>query len=236
MARKTQRKINNNIRQLRIDDLKTFEAITEKQKETYKAYDEEKNLLLHGLAGTGKSFVSLYLALEEVLDPSNDYENVYIVRSTVPTREMGFLPGTEEEKIAIYEAPYRSICTELFGESDAYNMLKRQQVIHFMSTSYVRGLTINDSIVIVDEMQNLNLHELDSIITRLGKNSKIIFCGDYTQTDLLKNSDKQGIITFMKILNSMSHFASIEFGIDDIVRSALIREYIVAKHNLGVST
>lgn len=236
MARKTQRKTNNNIRQLRIDDLKTFEAITEKQKETYKAYDEEKNLLLHGLAGTGKSFVSLYLALEEVLDPSNDYENVYIVRSTVPTREMGFLPGTEEEKIAIYEAPYRSICTELFGESDAYNMLKRQQVIHFMSTSYVRGLTINDSIVIVDEMQNLNLHELDSIITRLGKNSKIIFCGDYTQTDLLKNSDKQGIITFMKILNSMSHFACIEFGIDDIVRSALIREYIIAKHKLGVST
>lgn len=236
MARKTQRKTNNNIRQLRIDDLKTFEAITEKQKETYKAYDEEKNLLLHGLAGTGKSFVSLYLALEEVLDPSSDYENIYIVRSTVPTREMGFLPGTEEEKIAIYEAPYRSICSELFDESDAYNMLKRQNLVTFMSTSYVRGLTINNAIVIVDELQNLTFHELDSIITRLGKNSKIIFCGDYTQSDLIKSSDRQGILRFMKILDSMSHFACIEFGIDDIVRSALIREYIIAKHKLGVST
>lgn len=235
MARKKQRTVNNNIRQLRIDDLKTFEPITEKQRETYKAYDEEKNLLLHGLAGTGKSFVSLYLALEEVLDPSNDYEDIYIVRSTVPTREMGFLPGTEEEKIAIYEAPYRSICSELFDESDAYNMLKRQKIVTFMSTSYVRGLTINNAIVIVDELQNLTFHELDSVITRLGKNSKIIFCGDYTQSDLVKSNDRQGILRFMKILNSMNHFASIEFGIDDIVRSALIRDYIVTKHNLGIS-
>jgi predicted ribonuclease YlaK len=234
MARKKE-KINNNIRQLRIDDLKTFEAITKKQQDTFKNYDEGQNLLLHGLAGTGKTFISLYLALEEVMDASSDYSSIYIVRSTVPTREMGFLPGNEEEKIGIYEAPYRSICRELFDESEAYNMLKRQKVVNFISTSYIRGLTINNSIVIVDEMQNLNLHELDSIITRLGKNSKIIFCGDYTQTDLIKQQEKQGIVRFMEILNSMNHFSSVEFGIDDIVRSPLIKEYIVAKHKLGVS-
>jgi len=221
------------LKKVRIDDLLTFKPITHNQEKTYKSYKEGNHLLLHGIAGTGKTFLSLYLALEEVLDPSSIYEDVFIVRSVVSTRDMGFLPGDEQEKVSIYEAPYRSICRELFGIRDAYDALKQQQNVKFMSTSFIRGITINNSIVIVDECQNLNFHELDSIITRIGKNSKIIFCGDYTQTDLTRENDKRGIINFMKILKEINEFETVEFMIDDIVRSDFLKSYIIAKYKLG---
>jgi phosphate starvation-inducible PhoH-like protein/PhoH-like ATPase len=221
------------LKKVRIDDLLTFQPITDNQKKTYESYKENKHLLLHGIAGTGKTFLSLYLALEEVLDPITVYEDVFIVRSVVSTRDIGFLPGDEQEKVSIYEAPYRSICRELFGIRDAYDSLKQQGNVKFMSTSFIRGITINNAVVIVDECQNLNFHELDSIITRIGKNSKIIFCGDYTQTDLTRENDKRGILNFMKILKSLKEFETIEFLIDDIVRSDFLKSYIIAKYKLG---
>ena len=221
------------LKKVRIDDLLTFEPITENQTKTYEAYKQNKHLLLHGIAGTGKTFLSLYLALEEVLDPSTVYEDVFLVRSVVSTRDIGFLPGDEQEKVSIYEAPYRSICRELFGIKDSYDALKQQGNIKFMSTSFIRGITINNAVVIVDECQNLNFHELDSIITRIGKNSKIIFCGDYTQTDLTRENDKRGILNFMKILKSLNEFETVEFLIDDIVRSDFLKSYIIAKYKLG---
>jgi phosphate starvation-inducible protein PhoH len=221
------------LKKVRIDDLLTFKPITHNQEKTYKAYKEGSHLLLHGIAGTGKTFLSLYLALEEVLDPSTVYDDILIVRSVVSTRDMGFLPGDEQEKVSIYEAPYRSICRELFGIRDAYDSLKQQGNVKFMSTSFIRGITINNAVVIVDECQNLNFHELDSIITRIGKNSKIIFCGDYTQTDLTRENDKRGILNFMKILKSLEEFETVEFMIDDIVRSDFLKSYIIAKYKLG---
>ena len=221
------------LKKVRIDDLLTFQPITENQQKTYDAYKDDKHLLLHGIAGTGKTFLSLYLSLEEVLDPSTVYEDVFIVRSVVSTRDIGFLPGDEQEKVSIYEAPYRSICRELFGIKDSYDALKQQNNVKFMSTSFIRGITINNAVVIVDECQNLNFHELDSIITRIGKNSKIIFCGDYTQTDLTRDNDKRGIVNFMKILKSIKEFETIEFGIDDIVRSDFLKSYIIAKYKFG---
>ena len=223
----------NHLKRVRIDDLLTFQPITENQTLTYDAYKNDKHLLLHGIAGTGKTFISLYLALEDVLDPSTVYDDVFIVRSVVSTRDIGFLPGDEQEKVSIYEAPYRSICRELFGIKDSYDSLKQQNNVKFMSTSFIRGITINNAVIIVDECQNLNFHELDSIITRLGKNSKIIFCGDYTQSDLTKESDKTGIINFMKILKELPEFTTVEFGINDIVRSDFLKSYIIAKYTLG---
>ena len=214
------------LKKVRIDDLLTFQPITENQQKTYNAYKKDKHLLLHGIAGTGKTFLSLYLSLEEVLDPSTVYEDVFIVRSVVSTRDIGFLPGDEQEKVSIYEAPYRSICRELFGIKDSYDALKQQNNVKFMSTSFIRGITINNAVVIVDECQNLNFHELDSIITRIGKNSKIIFCGDYTQTDLTRDNDKRGIVNFMKILRSIPEFETVEYGIEDIVRSDFLKSYI----------
>ena len=223
----------NHLKRVRIDDLLTFQPITDNQTLTYDAYKNDKHLLLHGIAGIGKTFLSLYLALEDVLDPSTVYDDVFIVRSVVSTRDIGFLPGDEQEKVSIYEAPYRSICRELFGIKDSYDSLKQQNNVKFMSTSFIRGITINNAVIIVDECQNLNFHELDSIITRLGKNSKIIFCGDYTQSDLTKESDKTGIINFMKILKELPEFTTVEFGINDIVRSDFLKSYIIAKYTLG---
>jgi phosphate starvation-inducible protein PhoH len=221
-------------RKIRIDDLSILEPLTQKQRETISAYRKDKNLLLHGIAGTGKTFLALSLAFEEVLDPSNDYNFVGIVRSTVPTREMGFLKGDDKEKIAVYEAPYSAICGELFGISDAYESLKGQGAVHFMSTAFIRGITLNDCVIIVDEFENLSFHELDSIITRMGKNSKIIFCGDYTQSDLTKTNERNGCLDFMKILKDMKRFEFLEFGIEDIVRGDTVRDYIISKYKLGL--
>ena len=223
----------HHLKKVRIDDLLTFSPITPNQEKTFQSYHNNKHLLLHGIAGTGKTFMSLYLALEEVLDTSTIYDDIFIVRSVVSTRDIGFLPGDEQEKVSIYEAPYRSICSELFGMKDAYDALKQQSNIKFISTSFIRGITLNNAVVIVDECQNLNFHELDSIITRIGKNSKIIFCGDYTQTDLTRENDKKGILRFMKIIKEIPEFSTIEFLVDDIVRSDFLKSYIIAKYKLG---
>lgn len=221
-------------RKIRIDDLATLSPLTQKQRDTMSSYRNNKNLLLHGIAGTGKTFLGLSLAFEEVLDPSNDYESVVIVRSTVPTRDMGFLKGDDKEKIAVYEAPYSALCGELFGIPSAYDSLKDQGAVQFISTAFIRGLTLNNCIVIVDEFENLSFHELDSIITRMGKNSKIIFCGDYTQSDLQKTNERNGCLNFMKILKEMRKFDFIEFGVEDIVRGDTVRDYILTKYKLGL--
>jgi predicted ribonuclease YlaK len=223
------------LRAVRIDDLGTFDALTDNQQITFDEYAKDKSLLLHGVAGTGKTFLGMLLGLEEVLDPSYVYNQLCIVRSVVPTRNIGFLKGTDEEKIAIYELPYRLICKELFSSETAYDALKQQGNVQFISTSFIRGLTFDNAIILVDEMQNLTFHELDSIITRPGKNSKVILCGDYTQTDLDKSSDKEGIKTFMRILNRMNEFSTVEFGVDDIVRSDFVKSYIIAKLELGIT-
>lgn len=244
MARSISKKNNNRAsitedapkpqRRIRIDDLESISALTQKQRDTMNSYRNNKNLLLHGIAGTGKTYLALGLAFEEVLDPSTDYNSVVIVRSTVPTRDMGFLKGDDKEKIAVYEAPYTALCRELFGINNAYDCLKAQGAVQFISTAFIRGLTLNDCIVIVDEVQNLSFHELDSILTRIGKNSKIIFCGDYTQSDFIKTNERNGCLDFMKILKQMNHFDFIEFGIEDIVRGPLVKEYIIAKYKLGL--
>jgi len=207
--------------------------MTKNQMLAFDEFELDKNLLLNGCAGTGKTFISLYLALKSIASNKNDIHKVTIVRSIVPTRDVGFLPGDLTKKTDLYESPYMAMCSELFSRGDAYAILKQKAVLEFLPTSYIRGITISDSIVIVDEMQNLNYHELDSIITRMGENSRIIFCGDFNQSDLIKKSEKNGILDFMKILDRMKSFSRIEFIKDDIVRSGLVREYIIAKEKIS---
>lgn len=215
--------------------MKKIEPLTENQKLSFECFDKGKNLMLHGIAGTGKSFISLYLALREIMDNKNSqYKKVIIVRSVVPTRNMGFLPGSNKEKSKVYEAPYYAICTELFGRGDAYDILKQRNMVDFISTSFIRGITLNNSIIVVDEIANMTLHELDSIITRVGKNCKIIFSGDFRQSDFTKEHEKNGLTEFMKIINHMKSFAFIDFKEADIVRSGLVREYIIQKDKLGI--
>lgn len=217
---------------LKIDHLITVEPMTLSQEVVFKAWDDGFNVVLTGSAGTGKTYTALYLALEDVLDKGTEWQSVVIVRSVVPTREIGFLPGTLEEKIDAYTGPYRQICTELFDDREAYDKLVKNDTIQFVSTSHVRGTTFNDAIIIVDEMQNLTFHELDTIITRVGRNCRILFCGDYYQSDFVKTGDKQGIMTFLEILEIMKKFTVVEFTWADIVRSDFVRDYIMTKEML----
>lgn len=213
--------------------LKSIKPLTESQKETFKEYDNGKNLLLHGVAGTGKSFISLYLALEDVLSGLTPYHKVLIIRTAVPSRDQGFLPGNLKEKMKQYEDPYVSICTELFGRGDAYDVLKNKGIIDFTTTSYLRGLTFNNSIIILDEYQNGNFSELETVITRIGDNSKIIICGDFRQTDLNKHNDMSGLKKINDILLLMESVAHVEFKIKDILRSHFVKEFIISKEKLG---
>jgi phosphate starvation-inducible protein PhoH len=223
----------NNTLKIRIDDLKTFDPLTENQKLFFEAYKRQDYFVaLHGVAGTGKTFIAVYKALEEVLDKSNPFNKIIIVRSAVQSREMGHLPGDVGEKMEIYQQPYRQICHTLFGRSDAYQRLEEQGYIQFISTSFIRGMSFDDAIIIVDEMQNMNFEEIDTVMTRVGYRSKIIWCGDYRQTDLRKSNDKSGLLRFFDIAMHMSAFTRIEFTADDIVRSSLVKDYILAKLKL----
>ena len=222
------------------DMMRDIEPLTDNQKSLFEAYAKDQNLVAYGVAGTGKTFITLYNALRDVLDPSTPYEKVYIVRSLVATREIGFLPGDHDDKSCLYQIPYKHMVKYMFempSEADfnmLYGNLKAQDTIDFWSTSFIRGTTFDKTIVIVDEFQNLNYHELDSIMTRVGSQSKIMFCGDASQSDLIKTNERNGIIDFMQILRIMSSVDVIEFGVDDIVRSGLVKEYILAKLEIGL--
>lgn len=229
-------KQKNNTLTVRLDDLMTFEPLTETQHKVFDAFDDEENLVLAGSAGTGKTFIALYLALEQVLDPETTYKKVVIIRSVVPTRDIGFLPGTANEKMDMYTAPYKNICTELFGDKNTWGKLTNSSnQIQFDSTSFIRGTTYEDAIIIVDEMQNLTFHELDSVITRVGRGSRIMFCGDYYQSDFRFQDEKDGIFKFLRILENMKHFTVINFTWKDIVRSGIVRDYIMTKEMLDIT-
>ncbi len=225
---------------INLDYIRNIDPLTDNQERLFDSYDNGKNIVAYGAAGTGKTFITLYNALQDVLNEKSPYEKIYIVRSLVATREIGFLPGDHEDKSSLYQIPYKNMVKYMFEmptDSDfemLYGNLKNQGTISFWSTSFIRGTTLDNAVIIVDEFQNLNFHELDSIITRVGENTKIMFCGDATQSDLVKTNEKNGIIDFMRILHQMPSFDIIEFGLEDIVRSGLCKEYLVAKAELGM--
>ncbi len=205
--------------------LQEIEPLTRNQ---LKAFESNNHLLLHGLAGTGKTFISSYLAFDDM--SKGIFEKLVIIRSAVPTRDIGFLPGTEKEKGSVYEEPYKDIANELFGRGDAYGILKQKSLVEFMTTSFIRGITLKHAVIMIDECQNMSFHELDSIITRMGEGCRVIFCGDFRQADLKQN----GMQDFIQVLKRMNEFDFIEFGVDDIVRSEFVKNYIIAKNELGL--
>ena len=222
------------------DMLRDIEPLTENQQKLFDSYANSKNIIAYGAAGTGKTFITLFNALNDVLDTSTPYEKIYIVRSLVSTREIGFLPGDHEDKSFLYQIPYKNMVKYMFELPSAadfemlYGNLKAQETISFWSTSFIRGTTFDRAIILVDEFQNLNFHELDSIMTRVGENTKIMFCGDATQSDLIKQNERNGIIDFMRVLRLMSSVDISEFGVEDIVRSGLVKEFILAKMELNL--
>lgn len=248
MSRKTQVSANNDIEtaqtkskinhhlKLRIDDLKTFEPLTANQKKFFDAYKRGDYFVgLFGSPGVGKTFLALLKGLEEVLDKGNSFKQIVVVRSAVQVRDQGYVPGDLEEKMEIYEAPYKEICNTLFGRPDAWQRLKEQHVARFISTTAIRGISIDDAVIIVDECQSMSWHELSSVITRTGHRSKIIFVGDLKQNDLIKSkNDVSGLKQFIEVAESMSEFTRIDFTPDDIVRSSLVKSFIVACDKMGL--
>ena len=233
MATKKNKEVNMN-------DLVAIKPITDNQKVVFSTWKKGLNQFLFGAAGTGKTFISLYLALQEIMDLKKPADKVILVRSLIPTREIGFLPGDEEDKAALNQVPYRNMVQFMFempneqAFNGLYDKLKAQGSLYFLSTSFLRGLTFDNSIIIVDECQNLNFHELDTIITRVGQDSKIVFCGDFGQTDLVRNNEKNGLHDFMRILEEMKEFNCTEFTIGDIVRSGFVRSYLINKTKMGI--
>jgi phosphate starvation-inducible PhoH-like protein len=223
-----------------LDHLIELQPLTENQEKLFDAYDKGKNIVAHGYPGTGKSLCLLYKALEDVLDPKTPYKKVIMVRSTVATRDIGFLKGSVEEKISEYEKPYKYMIKNLFDfNSDEqyellYGNLKAQKSFYFMSTSFVRGMTFDECVLIIDEFSNMSFHELDSLITRVGMDCKIHFSGDLEQTDLIKTTEKTGAPSFLRILKEMDSFERIDFEVNDIIRSGTVKEYIMAKNKLGL--
>lgn len=227
------RKVQSTRKETPTIQVKNFHPLTENQKRTYSAFDTDQNLLLHGSAGTGKTFLALYLSLRCIMR-GDAPKPIVILRSVVPSRDMGFLPGKMEEKSAVYEEPYRGLCAEICGHPTAYDYLKRNNYIQFSTTSFLRGMTFRDNIVIVDEAQNCSGHELNTIMTRIGEGCRMIVCADFTQTDLQRSEEKSGFRNFMKIAQNMRSFEHVEFTREDIVRSSFVKEYIETKEQLGL--
>jgi len=227
-------------KEISANDLAAIKPVTDSQQTVFDTWKEGKNQFLFGCAGTGKTFVSLYLALQQVLKNETPYDKVIVVRSLIPTREIGFLPGDEEDKAALYQVPYANMMQFMFEQPNEqaftmlYDRLKSQGSFYFMSTSFLRGLNFDNSIIIVDECQNLNFHELDTIITRVGQDSKIFFCGDFGQSDLTRTNERNGLMDFLQILHEMNEFNCTEFNIGDIVRSGFVRSYLIQKTKLGM--
>lgn len=222
-----------------------IKPMTDTQQDAWDSWADGYHLFLHGIAGTGKTFIAMYLALNEVFSGSQYedseynqrlYEKVFIVRSTVPSREQGFMPGTQKQKEAVYEEPYVDIGNKLFGRKDAYDLLKQREKVEFRSTSFLRGCTFENCILIIDECQNMADNELHTVMTRVGENCKIIFCGDVKQDDLTSERKKEvsGLRDFMKVIRNMKEFDFIEFMAEDIVRSALVKSYIIERDKLGL--
>lgn len=213
-------------------ELKDVKPLTENQARVFEVYSQGKQLMLTGMAGTGKSFLALYLAFKDLVD--GRINSINIIRSTVPSRDMGFLPGTLKEKLAAYEDPYQQIVNELFGRDDAWFILCKKGYLNMMSTSYLRGVTYKNVAMIVDEVQNCTLQELDTVITRVGSGCRVMLCGDIKQNDLLTGKNQSGLPLFEKIISQMPEFECVTFGVDDIVRSGLVRSYLMSKHKLGL--
>lgn len=215
-----------------LNSMPTITPLTLNQKKAFDAYHKNKNIVLHGTAGTGKTFVAFYLALSDVLE-SQYYHKMVIIRSVVPSREMGFLPGNQKEKIKVYESPYYGICTELFDRGDAYDILKQKNQIEFISTSFIRGTTLKDCVVVVDEIQNMTWAELSTVLTRIGDNCRIILCGDTKQSDLTEKTGKSDILKLLEVCKNMKSFEFIQMTRNDIVRSGFVKEFIINCEDLG---
>lgn len=214
--------------------LKKIKPLTENQEKTFEAYEEGNHLILSGSAGSGKSFLAMYLGLKDLLEDGSHYNKIIIIRSAVPSRDLGFVPGTLEEKAKIYQEPYQNIVNELIGRGDAWHFLLHKEIVEFQTTSFLRGLTFRDCIIVFDEFQSATFHEIDTVLTRIGENCRFVLCGDFNQNDLNNKKEKSGFSDVINILERIDNVSHIKFSINDIVRSGFVKEYITQKEKLSL--
>ena len=209
--------------------LSRITPLTPNQERLFTLFNEGHNIFVHGWAGTGKTLLSLYLGLRDVLDSETPRDKIIIVRSVVPSRDMGFMPGNMKEKSKVYELPYADAAAQLVAGSNSYEVMKSKGVIEFTTTSFLRGLTFTNAVIYIDEIQNLADHEIHTVMTRIGDGCRVIVSGDVRQTDFMKDPDRLGCMTFIRTVQNMSSFRSVEFGIEDILRSSFVKEYLIAR-------
>ena len=215
--------------------IKNIHPLTENQRKVFDAYEEGNNLVLSGSAGSGKSFLAMYLALRDLIKVEKaKYNQIIIIRSAVPSRDIGFVPGTLEEKSKIYQDPYKQIVNELAGRGDSWHFLINKEIIEFQTTSFLRGLTFHDCIIIFDEFQSATFHEIDTVLTRIGENCRFILCGDFNQNDLSIKREKSGFQDAMRILERLPEVSEIKFTVDDVVRSGFVKNYLIEKEKIGL--
>lgn len=215
------------------DLFKPYEPLNVPQEHVERFFNKDYNLIMYGYPGTGKTAFILNLVLNALLTKKVDQKKIVLIRSTVPTREQGYLPGGPKEKASIYERPYVKMCNEMFTKGDMYGQLKTKDVIEFESTSYLRGDTIDDAFIIVDEFQNMHDEEAHTVITRAGENSRLFLCGDTSQNDLKYTRHQSCARDIIRICDNMDSFRAVQFNsIDDIIRSGLVREYIITRIKL----
>lgn len=226
--RKTKKKTKGTgFRQPVLPNLRRVNPRTAAQRLAFEAFEADKNLILHGVAGTGKTFIASYLAMNAILS-GDAPKPVVILRSIVPTRDIGFLPGSVKDKAAAYEGPYHGIVSEICDKD--YGWLKQNGYVQFDTTSFLRGMTFRDSIIIIDECQNLSDHEIHTVMTRVGEGCRVIFCGDFTQKDYTREGS--GMNNLLKVASEMKSFEIVKFNKEDVVRSGFVREYILTRTEL----
>ena len=215
--------------------IRNIQPLSENQEKTFTAYDEGKHLVLSGSAGSGKSFLAMYLALKDLVKGSHqDYKKLIIIRSAVPSRDLGFVPGTLEEKSKVYQDPYKNIANELIGRGDAWHFLLNKEIIEFQTTSFLRGLTFTDCVIIFDEFQSATFHEIDTVLTRIGENCRFIMCGDFCQNDLSIKREKSGFEDAIRILKQIDDVQEVRFTVEDVVRSGFVKKYLIEKERQGL--
>lgn len=217
-----------------LHDLQPIQPMTDRQHDMFEAFYSGTHVCAYGSAGVGKTYLALYLAMKDVLDKMRDQKRLIIVRTTVQGRQQGYLPGTQEEKEAPFELPYKDIMHDLFGRASTYDDMKEAHLIEFKSTTALRGLTWDDAIIVVDEFQNMTWEELDSVVTRVGTNSRLIICGDVRHQCDLGRHEVSGAQNALKVMQDMPSFSCVQFTKDDIVRSDFVKQWITTREKLGL--
>lgn len=208
------------------DNFSEFKPFTTNQQNASDGFKSGKNLCLTGYAGTGKTYIALHHAINDYISGKIDHISIY--RSAVQTVDIGFLPGTEAEKMGPFETPYIQIVNKILGRADAYQILKTKGIISFDSTSFLRGITLDRCCVVVDEAQNLDRHEVGTIMTRLGKDTRVILCGDIRQSDVDFQDSGLGFLRAVLRRMGETYFSMVDMQKEDIVRSGLVKAWIIA--------